>query len=137
MNILNQSVELAYSLLPKAKSNRNTKNKFFHFAFGYNKNKLIAIGQNNPEKTHTQALLLAKRFNTDTDHPYLHAETDLISRLWGKYYIDNHLKVVVVRLNKRGQLRNSRPCEKCSMVLDALDITKIWWSTDYGFEKQS
>jgi|688.fasta_scaffold08351_14 hypothetical protein len=138
MNILDQSVELAYSLLPKAKNNRNTKNKFFHFAFGYRKNKLIGIGQNNPEKTHTQAILLAKRFNTEDDeiYPYLHAETDLVSRLWGKYYIDSHLKIVVVRLNKRGQLRNSKPCEKCDLVLNALDINKIWWSTDNGFEQK-
>jgi hypothetical protein len=137
MNILNESVDIALSLLPKAKNNRNTKNKFFHFAFGYKKNRLLAIGQNNPEKTHTQALVLAKRFNMDTDHPYLHAETDLISRLWGKYYIDNSLKIVVVRLNKRGELRCSKPCEKCEHILSALGINKVWWSIDYGFDKQS
>lgn len=135
MSILNESYDIALSLLPKAKGNRQTKNKFFHFAFGYKKNKLLAIGQNNPEKTHTQALILAKRFNRDTDHPYLHAETDLISRLWGKYYIDNNLKVVVVRLNKRGELRCSKPCDQCDYILNALGITKIWWSTDNGFNE--
>lgn len=135
MNIINQSLDIALSLLPKAKYARQTKNKFFHFAFGYKKNKLLAIGQNNPEKTHPQALIFAKRFNTDPEHPYLHAETDLISRLWGKYYIDNSLKIVVIRLNKRGELRCSRPCEKCSHVLNALGITKIWWSENNGFNK--
>ena len=135
MNILEESFDIALSLLPKAKINRNTKNKFFHFAFGYRKNKLLAIGQNNPEKTHTQAFILAKRFNGDINHPYLHAETDLISRLWGKYYIDNSLKVVVIRLNKRGELRCSKPCDQCDNILSALGISKIWWSTDNGFNK--
>lgn len=135
MSIIDQSIDIAMSLLPKAKVSRNTKNKFFHFAFGFKKNKLLAIGQNNPEKTHTQAFWLAKRFNTDIEHPYLHAETDLISRLWGKYYIDNSLKMVVVRLNKRGQLRCSKPCDKCSQILQALGITKIWWSDENGFNK--
>lgn len=135
MNILDQSLNIALTLLPKAKEYRNTKNKFFHFAFGYKKNKLLAIGQNNPEKTHTQALLLAKRFNIESNHPYLHAETDLISRLWGKYYIDSNLKLVVVRLNKRGQLRNSKPCDKCSIILESLGITQVWWSIDNGFNK--
>lgn len=135
MSIIEQSVDIALSLLPKAKISRNTKNKFFHFAFGFKKHKLLAIGQNNPEKTHTQALVLAKRFNTDLDHPYLHAETDLISRLWGKYYIDSSLKIVVVRLNKRGELRCSKPCDKCDQVLKALGITKIWWSEDNGFNQ--
>jgi len=135
MSILEESFEIALSLLPKAKVNRNTKNKFFHFAFGYKKNKLLAIGQNNPEKTHTQAFILAKRFNNDTNHPYLHAETDLISRLWGRYYIDSSLKVVVIRLNKRGELRFSKPCDQCNNILSALEINKIWWSTDNGFNQ--
>lgn len=135
MNIIEQSLDIALTLLPKAKYIRQTKNKFFHFAFGFKKNKLLAIGQNNPEKTHPQALVLARRFNTDIEHPYLHAETDLISRLWGKHYIDGSLKVVVLRLNKRGELRCSKPCEKCSQILNSLGIHKVWWSEDNGFNK--
>lgn len=135
MNILDQSLGIALSLLPQAKEERNTKNKFFHFAFGYRKNKLLAIGQNNPEKTHTQALRLAKRFNTDLEYPYFHAETDLISRLWGKYYIDSSLKMVIVRLNKRGELRRSQPCERCERIIQSLGINKLWWSIDNGFNQ--
>jgi hypothetical protein len=135
MNILDQSLDIALSLLPQAKEDRNTKNKFFHFAFGYRKNKLLAIGQNNPEKTHAQAFRLAKRFNTDLEYPYFHAETDLISRLWGKYYIDSSLKMVIVRLNKRGELRRSQPCERCQRVIQSLGINKLWWSIDNGFNK--
>jgi len=136
MNIIDQSMDIALSLLPKAKESSTTKNKFFHFAFGYRKNKLLAIGQNNPEKTHTQALMLSQRFNTDTEYPYLHAETDLISRLWGKYYIDENLKMVIIRLNKRGELRCSKPCRNCSKIIRGLGIKKIWWSIDNGFNKQ-
>jgi hypothetical protein len=135
MNILDQSLDIALSLLPQAKEERNTKNKFFHFAFGYRKNKLLAIGQNNPEKTHAQAFRLAKRFNTDLEYPYFHAETDLISRLWGKYYIDSSLKMVIVRLNKRGELRRSQPCERCQRIIQSLSINKLWWSIDNGFNK--
>jgi hypothetical protein len=135
MNILDQSLDIALSLLPQAKEERNTKNKFFHFAFGYRKNKLLAIGQNNPEKTHAQAFRLAKRFNTDLEYPYFHAETDLISRLWGKYYIDSSLKMVIVRLNKRGELRRSQPCGRCQRIIQSLSINKLWWSIDNGFNK--
>jgi hypothetical protein len=135
VNILDQSLDIALSLLPQAKEDRNTKNKFFHFAFGYRKNKLLAIGQNNPEKTHAQAFRLAKRFNTDLEYPYFHAETDLISRLWGKYYIDSSLKMVIVRLNKRGELRRSQPCERCQRVIQSLGINKLWWSIDNGFNQ--
>lgn len=135
MNIIKQSLDISLTLLPKAKQHRNSRNKFFHFAFGYHKSKLLGIGQNNPEKTHTQALKLAQRFNTDTAHPYLHAETDLISRLLGKYYIDSSLTIVIIRLNKHGQLRNSKPCERCQKILDALGIEKLYWSTNNGFNE--
>lgn len=136
MNIINQSLDISLSLLPKAKKERQSKNKFFHFAFGFRKNKLLAIGQNHPDKTHTQAFILSKRFNTDLEHPYLHAETDLISRLWGKYYIDSNLKMVIIRLNKHGKLRCSKPCEKCEQIINGLGITKLWWSMDDGFYNQ-
>lgn len=135
MNILNHAYDIALSLLPEAKQERQTKNKFFHFAFGYKKNKLLAIGQNNPEKTHPQALIFSKRFNTNLEHPYLHAETDLLSRLWGKYYIDSSLRVVIIRLNKHGKLRCSKPCPRCELILKSLDINKLWWSIDDGFNK--
>lgn len=137
MNILNQSLDIALRLLPSAKSQRNGRNKFFHFAFGFKKNKLLAIGQNNPEQMNAKVVKLAKKFNVDEyeEFPYLHAETDLISRLWGKYYINNNLKIVILRLNKHGQLRNSCPCYKCCKIMKALDIKDIWWSTNDGFNK--
>lgn len=135
MNILDQSINIALSLLPQAKEERQTKNKFFHFAFAYKRNKLLAMGQNNPEKTHTKALMLAKRFNTELEYPHFHAETDLISRLWGKYYIDSNLRMVIVRLNKRGELRCSQPCKRCSTIIQSLGITKVWWSIDNGFNQ--
>lgn len=136
MNIIKNSIQISLSLLPKAKNARNSNNKFFHFAYAYRKNKLLAIGQNNPDKTHTQALKIANRFNTDSTYPYLHAETDLISRMWGKYYIDSTLKIVLVRLNKHGQLRNSKPCFKCQQILEALEIDKVYWSINNGFHKE-
>ena len=136
ISILKQSLGIATDILPSVTSRRR-KNSAFHFAFGFKKNKLIAIGQNDPEKTNTKAIRLSKRFKTDIKYPYMHAETDLISRLWGKYYIDKSLSVVVVRLNRNGELRNSKPCKRCNKILKALDITKVWWSTNYGFDKQT
>ena len=112
MNAVNQSIEIALSLLPKAKSSRTTKNKFFHFAFGYRGNKLLAIGQNQPDKTNPKAFKIAQKFNLQNNYPYLHAETDLISRLWNDYRIDSNLTMVIIRLNKNGELRNSKPCAK-------------------------
>jgi hypothetical protein len=134
MQILEQSLAIAETILPKIYPTRK-KNKIFHFAFGYKKNKLLAIGQNDPEQPSVKALRLSKKFHTNLKYPYLHAEADLISRLWGKHYIDSKLKVVVVRLNRHGELRQSKPCKRCDKILKALDVNKIWWSTENGFSQ--
>lgn len=136
MNILSQSYNISQSLLPRAKKGRSTRNKFFHFAFGYHGSKLLGIGQNCPDKTNTQAVKMARRFRMEAKYPFLHAETDLISRLWNKYYIDSNLKIVVVRLNKHGKLRNSKPCNKCMQIIEALGINEVHWSIDNGFDKK-
>lgn len=135
MDNIKQAISISSSLLPKTKESRKTRNKFFHFAFGFRKNKLLAIGQNNPEKTHTSAYRIAKKFRVDTTYPYPHAEIDLLARLWNKSYITNDLSIVVLRLNKCGQLRNSKPCQQCRKILSALDITKVYWSTENGFKQ--
>jgi tRNA(Arg) A34 adenosine deaminase TadA len=135
MSILDQSYNIALSLLPKTKNSRSTRNKFFHFAFAYQKSKLLAIGQNNPEKTHTRALKIAKKFNLDSEYPYLHAETDLISRIWNKYYINDSIRLVVIRLNKQGELRNSKPCDQCCSIIKSVGIDKVYWSVNNGFKK--
>lgn len=135
MDNIQQAINISLSLLPKTRESRKTRNKFFHFAFGFKKNKLLAIGQNNPEKTHTNAYRIAKKFNINTPYPYPHAEIDLIARLWNKYYINSDLSIVVLRLNKCGQLRNSKPCPQCKKIISALDITKIYWSTENGFKQ--
>lgn len=133
--IFQTSTGIALDLLPKAKEDRLTKNKFFHFAFGFHRNKLIAIGQNNPESINAKSFHMRQRFNLDSHYPYIHAEVDMLSRMWGKYHIDSRLKVVVVRLNKKGELRDSKPCSKCSSILDALNVSKVWWSTNDGFSE--
>ena len=131
--IVDKSVQLALSLFPQAYSKKRGY-RTFHFAFGWKKNELLSIGQNYPDKPSGKALRFARMFKTreTITYPYLHAEIDLVSRLWGKVHIDNNIKIVVIRLNKTGQLQNSKPCNSCSAVLDALNVEDVWWSTKEG-----
>ena len=130
---ISKSVEIALSLFPETYSQKQGY-RTFHFAFGWKKNELLAIGQNYPDKPSGKALRFARMFKTPQTitYPYLHAEIDLVSRLWGKVHIDNNIKVVVVRLNKTGQLQNSKPCKSCRTVLKALSVEDVWWSTNEG-----
>lgn len=132
MKFIDKSIELAYSLFPQAYANK-TKSKSFHFCFAFERNKLISIGQNITEIPNAKAVKFAQKFGSP--QPYrsdrLHAEISALSKLYGKYYIDNHVKLVVLRLNKYG-LCNSKPCPNCQEVLDGFGITKVWYSTNEG-----
>lgn len=109
-------------------------NKVYHFAFGWRKNDLIAVGQNKMDYESPKALWFAKRFNNEKQikYPYLHAEVDLVSKMWGKFHINSSIKIVVVRVNKNGELKNSKPCDSCMNILDTLGVTRLCWSDEKG-----
>jgi hypothetical protein len=126
--IINKSIQLATELFPTVYKEK-TLNDNFHFAFGYCRSKLIAIGINDYALS-SKALKLAEKFNVyeRKKYPSLHAEIDLISRLFGRYYIDSNLTVVVIRLNRFYRLQMSKPCPSCTTVLKALNVHDVYWS---------
>ena len=133
MKIIEKSVKIAESLFPEI---YDTKKKYrtFHFSFAWKKNRLISIGINNPFNVSSKAFKFAQIFGTKKQlkYPYLHAEIDMISRMWGKTRVDGNIKVVVLRLNKNGKLKNSKPCKSCSSILEELSVDDIWWSDSTG-----
>lgn len=104
--------------------------KFRVAAFLYERNKLISVGQNNMESTDPKVLRLARRFNIDKFKRYNfpHAELDVISRVWGRYYITGRESLVVVRLSRKNEPMLAKPCSNCQRLIDALNITKVYWT---------
>lgn len=132
MKIINESIKIARELFPAAHASRKGY-RTYHFCFAWDKNRLLAIGQNYPDKPSAKAMKFAKKFQ-DRDkmkYPYLCAETDCLSKMYGRYYIGPDTKVVVIRLNSRGELQNSKPCRACDRILRAFD-TEVWYSTASG-----
>jgi len=133
--ITNRSVKLARELFPAAHVS-GKPNRVWHFCFAYRGGKLLAVGQNNMSVPCARTTKFYKRFKNKSLFPSRHAELDLISQLWGRYHIDSSLKIVVLRLNKNGELKQSKPCVKCRKILDALNLKKVYFSNDKGkFEK--
>jgi deoxycytidylate deaminase len=96
----------------------------------------------------SKALYFGKRFNLPhlVKYPFIHAEIDAVSKLWGKHRIEGDEKVVVVRLKKSGTSATARkilvpaiakPCENCYNVLSALGIKKVWWTNENGEFEQA
>lgn len=122
-NQIKKSIEYSRKLLSKNSTD------FQHFAFIFKKNKLLSIGQNDPTSTNAKSTKLAKRFGAKKPliYPYIHAEIDAISKLWGKLYIDKIFTLVSIRLNRHGELRISKPCKDCQIVLKGLCIPVIFY----------
>ena len=133
MKIIDNSIQLAYSLFPETYANKR-KYQSFHFTFVYERNKLISIGQNIIDIPNAKAIKFANRFGVVEKYrsKFLHSEISALSKLYGRFHIDNRLKVVNIRLNKDMVLCNSKPCPNCQIVLDAFGLNRIWYSNELG-----
>ena len=142
MKILTKSLELAHSLVP----NERNQNALV-YAFIYDGNNLLSIGQNDMTRENAKALYFGKRYKLPhlIKYPFVHAELDAISKLWGKRKIVGSERVVVVRFksskidkfNKNFvSIALAKPCDNCYTVLCALGITRIHWTTENGWNEK-
>jgi deoxycytidylate deaminase len=101
----------------------------YHYAFAIKKNRIIAVGKNKPEYPSKKAFVLGRTYNIKKWYmfPYLHAESDLITKL-NSYDINRHLELLSLRINRHGEFRLAKPCHNCQKLLDQLNVTKITWS---------
>jgi hypothetical protein len=94
---------------------------------------MIGFAQNNPIKTHAGAYRIGEDFNLPKykEFPYYHSESHLISKLLDKYNtIDPNWSVVVMRINRKGLILGSKPCENCDKLLNAVGLNDVYYSTD-------
>ena len=130
--IIQQSIKLANELFSESYDTTG-RYRAYHFSFLYERNKLLSIGQNNYEMN-AKALKFAKKFGVygKIEHCTLHSEISCIARLWGRVRVGPNLTLVNLRISKKYNLCNSRPCSDCFKVLQALDIHKIYYSDSEG-----
>ena len=130
MKIINKTVRKAYNNWSPCKEIR-----CWHYSACFDGTKMICFTQNNPIKTHAGAYRIGENFNLPKykEHPFYHAESHLISKLLDKYNtIDPNWSVVVMRINRKGLILGSKPCENCNKLLNAVGLQDIYYSTDDG-----
>jgi len=108
---------------------KHSESKFRHAAICLNSSGHIVATATNSRKTHPQQAEYAKRVGRP-QKVSLHAE--LAALIKAREDVET---VVVCRLNKRGELRLSKPCPVCRLALDEAGVDEVWFSTDRGFEK--
>lgn len=80
----------------------------FHTATLRRRNKIIATSRNT---------IGTRSRGSGWDDQSLHAERAVVKRL-GDISQLRGCTLEVIRLNKRGEVRNSKPCENCAMFLE-------------------
>jgi hypothetical protein len=130
MKIIQKTIRKAYNNWSPCKEIR-----CWHYCSVFDGTKMICFAQNNPIKTHTGAYRIGEQFNLPKykEFAFYHAESHIISKLLDRYNtIDANWSVVVVRINRKGLILGSKPCENCSKLLNAVGLNKIYYSTDCG-----
>ncbi len=130
MKILKKALKLSYERFKP-----NSYQRRYHFTIAFDVNKPILICQNNPIKINHKAYRIGKQFNINTykEFPYIHSESHLISKLLDMYNtIDTNLSIVNIRINRQGITLLSKPCDNCQKILNAVGLTKIYWSINYN-----
>ena len=121
LRILKRAVETAHALCPTNWKNVNNS----HIAFLVKKNKIVKIGWNK-KRTHPK---IAK-------HPYhdgyvgTHAELDVILKS-GLDSLDDH-SMIVLRVDRKGRLANSKPCPGCLSLLKSYNVYEVFYSDGEG-----
>jgi len=86
--------------------------------------------------THGAVLLhRSKILATGFNNYILHAERDVFSNLKKTMAKRCGYTVFVVRVNRSGELRNSKPCQSCMSYLKFQNVHNVYYSTDSGIEK--
>ena len=119
--ILKRAVETAHALCPTNWKNVNNS----HIAFLVKKNKIVKIGWNR-KRTHPEI----------SKHPYhdgyvgTHAELDVILKS-GLEDLNDH-SMIVLRVDRKGRLANSKPCPGCLSLLKSYNVEEVFYSDAEG-----
>lgn len=117
-----KSVEIARALRPRYATGR-----CFHITTAFEKNRLIAIGTNNYNKTHPKALLYRKKETWSDYVPSIHSELSAVLKLGEESCGD--LVFFNIRIDKNDELNNSHPCSGCAELLRQTGFKKLFYST--------
>jgi len=133
VNKIEKSIRTIREIAPARFSVLEGEN-FIHGAFLFKRNRLVSMGLNDPTRIRAEAFHFGIKFNIEKfkKFSFLHSEVDAVRKCWGKIHIDSSYSIVSLRINKKLELKNSKPCCHCNIMLKALGLDRVWWSNDDG-----
>jgi hypothetical protein len=119
--IISRTVDIAMALCPL-----NLEHRCSHIAFLIRCGKIIHIGTNSC-KSHPETLKYAYK---DHQKVGIHAELSVCMKS-GKENLKDY-SMVVLRVDRKGNLANSKPCCGCQSVIKQFNIGDVWYSDSKG-----
>ena len=119
--IISRTVDIAMALCPL-----NLEHRCSHIAFLIRCGKIIHIGTNSC-KSHPETLKYAYK---DHQKVGIHAELSVCMKS-GKENLKDY-SMVVLRVDRKGNLANSKPCCGCQNVIKQFNIGEVWYSDSKG-----
>ena len=119
--IIRRTVDIAMALCPL-----NLEHRCSHIAFLIRCGKIIHIGTNSC-KSHPETLKYAYK---DHQKVGIHAELSVCMKS-GKENLKDY-SMVVLRVDRKGNLANSKPCCGCQSVIKQFNIGDVWYSDSKG-----
>jgi tRNA(Arg) A34 adenosine deaminase TadA len=111
---INRYVEIAKANIHKIEKQEK------HFSFIMQGSKILSIGMNNPNE-HPKAYKYGYKFGD------IHSELSAILKYGEEDCSDVYM--INIRINRFGNVRNSKPCKTCQNVLKMFRFKKIFYST--------
>ena len=118
---IQRTIEIAKALCPL-----NLEHRCSHIAFLIRKNKITHIGTNSC-RTHPETL---KYDYKNHQLVGIHAELAVCMRSNKEDLRD--YKMVVLRVDRNGNLANSKPCCGCQSVIEQFNVGEVWHSDSNG-----
>ena len=101
--------------------------KFHHFSFVIQNNKILEWGTNKTGDPLT-------KFGYP-EYGKMHSENSAYFKAKGILDHSKPWEMVNIRLNKRNEIRVSKPCKCCSSYLRILGCKMVWFTTEAGWAK--
>ena len=125
------SIELKFrrsAEIAQALRSRHSTGRYFHTTTVFNKNKILAIGVNDYNRSHPLAVKYKKKEVWNDYSPSIHSELSAILKLGLEDCSD--LTFFNIRVDKFGNICNSKPCSGCSELLKQIGFKKLYYSTN-------
>jgi hypothetical protein len=119
--IIGRTVDIAMALCPL-----NLEHRCSHIAFLIRCGKIVHIGTNSC-KSHPETLKYAYK---DHQKVGIHAELSVCMKS-GRENLKDY-SMVVLRVDRKGNLANSKPCCGCQSVIKQFNIGEVWYSDSKG-----